>query len=137
MKFRPSGPQDIRDLQQIIQGTSLSSMSFKIADGYVIYLAEDHGNIVGIATGHVQNEDVGVVLTLHDFYLRASWNTLEHENELRVHMIEWAQQHRKMGKATHYRSNIYQPALPICITHFIPETLQAPEHTPLPQPAFV
>ncbi len=116
LTFGPIQPHDINILQQIIQGTEFSNMSFNRHAGSV-FIARNHGNIAGFASGQKGYGDQSHVLTVRGTYLFQQYDDVQHQNELQLALITWAEDALRV---THYKLHECDTPKPIGISHIIP-----------------
>ena len=114
-------PFEINCVQQMIQGTEFSSMSFNRM-ATPIFMARDKGSVAGFAYGQRGYGDNAHVLTIQGTYLRNQFNDDAHEHELHLAFINWAA--KNLG-VTHYKSHEFDAPKSICISHYMPPQMPA------------
>ena len=138
-RFRPYDPcRDTMEIQAMVQGSGMSSMSFNRAAGHVVFVATNPNRqsihtILGVTCGSVVHQDGMVMLVMGDSFLRGVWDSPCHERELQLDMMLWA--HRNMG-ATHYKTDWFAPPTPINVQEFVPDRLPKFISEPLPEATY-
>lgn len=107
---------EIAQVQQMIQGTEFSSMSFNRM-ATPIFMARNQGNVAGFVYGQKGYGDNAHVLTIQGTYLRHQFNDDTHEHELHLGFINWAA--KNLG-VTQYKLHEFDAPKPICISHYMP-----------------
>lgn len=131
-------PYDVHIIQQMVQGTELSGMSFN-RHSQPIFVARAQGNIVGFTCGSKGYGDQSHVMTIAGTYLYHQYDDLPHQNELRLALVHWAEE--SLG-VTHYKLDNFDEAKPISISHIIPpqniemDTSTEDSHPEIASPVF-
>lgn len=114
-------PHDVAAIQQMIQGTHLSALRVSTMNfnrhALPIFVARAQGNIVGFTCGEKGYGNQAHVMTIRGTYLYNRYNDPQHESELQLALVTWAE--KKMN-VTHYKLDDLDTVKPISISHMIP-----------------
>ena len=117
-------PHDITILQQMIQGTAFSGMKVSCMSfnryASPIFIARSQGNIVGFTSGQKGSGDQSDVMTIRGTYLYNHYNDPQHQSELQLALVRWAE---KKLDVTHYKLDDFDIPKPISISHVIPAVI--------------
>lgn len=109
-------PHEVAILQQMIQGTGLSNLTFN-QQSAPVFLARAHGNIVGFICGQKGYGSESHVLRVGGTHLCQQYDESRYQNELQLALMTWAE---KALNVTHYKLSELGEVRPIGIAQFLP-----------------
>ncbi len=116
-------PFEIGVLQQMIQGTDYTSLSFNRTSSPIFIAHSSAHRIAGFTFGQKGYGDQSHVLIIQGTYLDHQFSDEQYEHELHLAFMNWAE--KKLG-VTHYKLNEFDTPKPIGINHIIPSQISAP-----------